>query len=107
MVPPFVLSLRLDYSDWISVVRTVTLPDCLLFSPMPDGHRALTLSLVFWVGPDYFHDCWLWVLHLSHHISSVTTAGEVTNRFSLGSSSQKLTFYLPDVPPFDMSAFGS
>lgn len=69
---------------------------------MPDGHRALTISLVFWVSPDYFHDYWLWVLHLSHHISSVTTAGEVTNRFSLGSSSQKLTFYLPDVPPFDL-----
>lgn len=67
---------------------------------MPDGHCALTISPGFWVSPDYFHDCWLRVLHLSHHISSVTTAGEVTNRFLLGSSSQKLTFYLPDVPPF-------
>lgn len=66
---------------------------------MPDGHRALTISLVFFVSPVYFRNRWPPVLHLSHRISSVTTAGEVTNRFSLGSSSQKLTFYLPDVPP--------
>lgn len=93
------LSIQLCSAHWCNMTKCVS---AVMLRLATSGHDSLCwLACSFWVSPEYFHD-WLWLqaLYLSHHISSVSTAGEVTNWFLLGLSSQKLTFYSPSVPQF-------